>query len=125
MMQQRCVLKRNCLGAAPMFVPLLRIRGGKSSHHFQDPELLIDVAIMDWQGGNYSRAVHAEGIFKAYNPETRFDIICGCNEYDESEGLFPNSLLRPLKRTCEQYVTERKTFTKVTYCYPFKNGHPP
>ena len=39
-------------------------------------------------------------VFKNYDPEKRYDIICGCNEYVETEGLFPAKLKTAQNRKC-------------------------
>ena len=41
-----------------------------------------------------------EKIFENYNPEHRYDFICCCNEYVESEGLFPSSMRNTKKLLC-------------------------
>ena len=75
-----------------MFVPFCEL-GNNSTHHFQDPELLIDVAIMDCKEEITVVQYMLKEVFKNYNPEKRYDIICGCNENDKSEGLFPQKLI--------------------------------
>ena len=89
--------ERNCLGAVLMFVPHCEL-GNNSTHFFQDPELLIDVAIMDCKEDLTVVQYMLREVFKTYNPEKRYDVICGCNEYDESEGLFPERFNKPLVR---------------------------
>ena len=83
--------ERNTLGAVLMFVPHCQL-GDNSTHHFQDPELLIDVAIMDCKEEITVVQYMLKEVFKNYDPEKRYDIICGYNEYVESEGLFPAKL---------------------------------
>ena len=85
--------ERNCLGAVLMFVPFCEL-GDNSTHHFQDPKLLIDVAIMDCKEEITVVQYMLKDVFKNYNPEKRYDSICGCNQYDKSEGLFPQKLER-------------------------------
>ena len=73
-----------------------------SAHHFQDPQLLINVAIMDCKEQLTVVQYMLMEIFDAYEPESRYDIIiiCGCNEYDESKGLFPGKLNTTKNRKC-------------------------
>ena len=78
----------NCLGAVLMFVPCCEL-GDNSTHNFQDPELLIDVAMMDCKEELSVVQYMLKEVFNNYNPEKGYDIICGYNDYDESEGLFP------------------------------------
>ena len=83
--------ERNALGAVL-----------NSAHHFQDPQLLINVAIMDCKEQLTVVQYMLMEIFDAYEPESRYDIIiiCGCNEYDESKGLFPGKLNTTKNRKC-------------------------
>ena len=63
-----------------MFVPHCQL-GDNSTHHFQDPELLIDVAIMDCKEEITVVQYMLKEVFKNYDPEKRYGVIYGCNKY--------------------------------------------
>ena len=91
--------ERNSLAGVLMFVPNCKL-GDNSVHNFQDPELLVDVAMMDCKEELTVVQYMFKEIFKSFDPNRRYDVICGLNDYDISEGYFPAKMKNPGNRVC-------------------------
>ena len=72
----------------------------KSEMFFDDPASIIDVVMMEGKEEITCMHYMFDELFREYNPNKTYDIICGKNEYVIEEGLFPNKFKLATNREC-------------------------
>ena len=71
-----------------------------SQRYFEDPAIAVDCAMLD--GKEELTLIHRmlRNVFMDYDPDEKYDVVCGMNEYIQSEGLFPKALRSENKHRC-------------------------
>ena len=93
-------MDKNALLGMEMFVGASYGNDLQGMRYFEDPSIAIDCVMVD--GQEELTLIHSmlKHVYLDYNPEQTYDVICGLNEYSETEGLFPKSLCNEKRRQC-------------------------